>query len=396
MALFAEHMVRLIAPSWPQAVMSSDAVRAFQVASLLIPLHFAHYFLAGIGAVQNRFFMGQTRSIALNIGMTFTAIAVPGAVIAVLVGVVVAAAMHAITFYVQLSPVVPGMMAGTADERTGQVSWTNGFIALFVVALCQQLIVVAERAFASSLEMGSVTVLSMAFRIATIPVALGVGSFVVAYLVSLKDASKESQVAMSWHLRELIDVTAWFILPICLVMSALSTPALELMFMRGRFSFGDVQSLAEVLNSYLIGVPFLAVGMIISRALIVTNRGSRLMGISVISLVFYFAAATLMKEDLSRAVLGILYSAAMVIQCVLLFFFLYIESDDESKRVWRAWRKSHCYIAATVVSAIFLYLVDDLVLRVLFMVFLLSPVCCYGVWSELKDSKSRVARDAGG
>jgi putative peptidoglycan lipid II flippase len=256
--------------------------------------------------------------------------------------------------------------------------------------------VVAERVFASSLEMGSVTVLSMAFRIATIPVALGVGSFVVAYLVSLKDANTKSQVAMSWHLRELIDITAWFILPTCLVMSALSTPALELMFMRGRFSFDDVQSLAEALNAYLIGVPFLAVGMIISRALIVTNRGSQLMAIGVITLVFYFATATLMKGDLSRALLGILYSAAMAIQCALLFFCLYVESDDKSKRVWRTWRKSYRYIVATVTSAIFLYLVDDLVLRIFFMVFILSPVCCYGAWSELKDSKSRVARYAGG
>ncbi len=118
--------------------------------------------------------------------------------------------------------------------------------------------VVVNTYIASFLVVGSISYLSYAFRLMTLP--LGVFGVSVS-TVALPDMSREEGYAT--FVRGM-KINFAFTIPVAFLLYFLSVPVVGIIYQHGVFSYTDTLNTASVLKLYAIGIPFLSVVKLIS------------------------------------------------------------------------------------------------------------------------------------
>jgi len=186
---------------------------------------------------------------------------------------------------------------------------------VLVIGLLAQLPAIVDKAIASSLPVGSVSVLSFAQKLMQLPLGLFVGGVLTVFYTSLSErwanrdpAGAADQLGLGGGVTLLLGI------PAAVGLAVLHQPIVEFVFQHGRFDAAAAHLTAAVLVYYCIGLPFVGLNLVLVRnayaagnalapmrgylaALVVNAVGdltlSRIMGPSGIALASSLGAITL-------------------------------------------------------------------------------------------------------
>ena len=137
---------------------------------------------------------------------------------------------------------------------------------VLVIGLLAQLPAIVDKAFASSLPVGSVSVLSFAQKLMQLPLGLFVGGVITVFYTSLSDrwANHDPEGAAD-QLGLGGGVTLLLGIPAAVGLAVLHQPIVEFVFQHGRFDAAAAHLTAAVLVYYCIGLPFVGLNLMLVR-----------------------------------------------------------------------------------------------------------------------------------
>jgi peptidoglycan biosynthesis protein MviN/MurJ (putative lipid II flippase) len=166
-----------------------------------------------------------------------------------------------------------GLAAGARNPSRvgdgGGPRFTSAFLPLLGATAALQVNVLAERFFASWLAEGSITFLSYAYRLATVPVVVITLSLLTAVYPTLVTRHANGDTARFFNL--LLGGLHWtlaLLVPGTVFLIVFGEPIASLLFQRGAFSDSDAAITGRLVTAYAIGVPALGLALLASRALL--------------------------------------------------------------------------------------------------------------------------------
>ncbi len=319
--VFQLAVFRLLAPDFP-AALESAGVLAFALGLMFVPVHAAAYAQAAVAGTTTAFPLAHTRSVFLNLGAIVACLLGSVSPVGILGGMLGAAVLHALILQGRLARfAATGTVEATVPGTGAPVS---GLLVSFaLLALVQQVAVLIERVVAGSLGAGTVTHLSIAYRLATIPVALGVSSFIVPLYAHLERVAPTSSSPEFWRLlRPRMWAMVAFLLPCSAVLWGCGTEVVRWPLVRGEFSGPDAEATGRAIAVYALGLPCAGLAQVLTRALFARRQLVSTVAAAVAALLCYVAAAAIWRRDLDGERLALLMSLLSFVQAFVSWWFL--------------------------------------------------------------------------
>jgi putative peptidoglycan lipid II flippase len=189
--------------------------------------------------------------------------------------------LRALILWARLSR--PGPLApplAPADHHSvGSRALARSLVAQVAGSAILGAVPIIDRAMASSLGPGSVSVLEYAERIWQVPLSLAMTGFTV---VSLTEWSRDAQPGSPGHpVRQQAAATArvFFVasLPLCLAFVLLREPITRMLFGYGAFPDAELSRLAATLAALVVGIPPQLAGIALAKAFLAWKRSDLLL-----------------------------------------------------------------------------------------------------------------------
>jgi murein biosynthesis integral membrane protein MurJ len=267
----ADIWLPLLAPGWDGSKVDSSLL-TFRVASLLIFVQAVIYFQSAVLNSDGRFLLPMWRPIALNLGAIGAMVAISSSLIAVVVGMLFGQTILLLLQQYSLNSSPNADVKGT--EKIGKQGLRAFIIPLFVAALLQQLCVVAEKYFGSSLDQGSIALLSFGFRVATIPLTVfSLSSLTIIFPALIGKAAHSGYSARGGLVYRSFGMCLLFLVPASTVLLACPSLVISALFERGAFGSEQTALTAPLLAIYAVGVPAMGVSLLGGRILLARGKG---------------------------------------------------------------------------------------------------------------------------
>ncbi len=187
-----------------------------------------------------------------------------------------------------------------------------------------QINILINTILATGTVVGAVSWLTYAFRLFQFPVGMIGVSIAGSNLVHFSDAWKkgERQEAVNF-LQTSYNLLLVTLIPATVIMLALSEPIIHLVFMRGKFGMGDVQSTALAFRFYLLGLPFYGIYKVFAPTFYTLDRPSVAVGFSVVSIAANILFSLLAVPHYGFSVLALGTGVAMFLN--VLFQGIYLK-----------------------------------------------------------------------
>lgn len=317
--LAADRIVAVLLPGFDAATqqLTAEALRFLLPGTVLLVL-------AGLaGAVLNAhrvFALPAAAGAGVAIAVLATLTAAPAAGVgrlalaaavgmAVQLGVVVAVLRRR---GVALRPLRPA--AATRLPELRRVLRLSGPLIAFTVL--SQAVTLIERWWASRLGPGTLSHLTLAQKVASLPLFLVGGSMVVVLFPRLSAAAGDarrfaSDLAAGARVvvPALLLCTAWLI--------GAAPTVVTLLYRHGAFSAADADATALLLRCYALGLPPAGAGMLLLKALHARQDVRAPIACTAAALPVYLAGGALLVPRLGAAALGLVLSATTALTCAL-------------------------------------------------------------------------------
>ncbi|MDZ7333319.1 MAG: polysaccharide biosynthesis C-terminal domain-containing protein, partial [candidate division KSB1 bacterium] len=198
----------------------------------------------------------------------------------------------------------------------------SGFILL--KSLLDKSVEIVDRMLASFLITGSIASLWYAQRLIQLPVAiigLSISRALVPYLTEKKALVQDEDFLAGIRLG--IQMNLALVLPIIMIMVAMATPIISLVYQRGHFDAESTRLTAIAFWCYSVGLLGISLNTFFSRLFSIFQKNK---------MPFYIAIATailniilnfiLVKTPLKHGGIALASSIAFSLSCLLLFYFL--------------------------------------------------------------------------
>jgi putative peptidoglycan lipid II flippase len=230
--------------------------------------------------------------------------------------------LRALILWARLSrpgPLAPPPVSAD-DHSVGLRALARSLVAQVAGSAILGAVPIIDRAMASSLGPGSVSVLEYAERIWQVPLSLAMAGFTV---VSLTEWSRDAQPGSLTHpIRQQAAATArvFFIasLPFCLAFVLLRAPITRMLFGYGAFPDAELPRLAATLAALVAGVPVYLVGLTYSRVFLAARRSDMLLLAAVVGVAAKIVLNTLFLGSRGVPGLGVATSLMYALITVLL------------------------------------------------------------------------------
>lgn len=261
LAIWPQLFVKLLVPGWDDALVAA-AAPSFQIGAIVIVLSVWAYFMSSLLHLRGQFVLPLWRSVFMNVGAIAAMWFFEASALMVLIGITVSLLLHLI--WIQGNFGREGVLP--LKVQRGPERFRGYFIPLLAATMVTQINVLGERFFASWLEEGTISQLSYAYRIATIPLTLftlSVLSIVFTRITQargrgdLEGARRQTAMAVS--------LTFFLMVPLAAFIAVWAEDIVRFLLFRGAFSETDVTESAAMLRAYCLGVLFLALGLLLSR-----------------------------------------------------------------------------------------------------------------------------------
>lgn len=286
--------VRLLAPGWGvegRALAESLFAQGALIVATLVWI----YFQSGVMIADNRLVAPAFRPILFNLGAITALVFAPGNIAAVLGGMTLGYAIQLAWLQGRL-----GWRTFTAPrplpaEAPGALRFASAFLPLAGAAAALQVNVLAERFFASWLGEGSITLLSYAYRLASVPVVvLTLSLLTAAYPTLVARHANADTAGFDDLLLGALHWTLAFILPASVFLAFFGESLASLFFQRGAFSEADAQTTGRLVAGYALGMPALSLALLASRALLARREAGTILRAALASMLVTVAADALL------------------------------------------------------------------------------------------------------
>ena len=287
-ALGAPLWLALLVPGWDGEKVQ-EFMWVFQLSSALILVQTVLYFQTAIFNVNGYFILPMTRTVWLNVG----------AILALLytetnMGIIIASMLAGEAFLLcvmqyKLRSLLVEHPVPSSNELLSpkQPTFSELLVPFLLVAALQQICIVVERILGTYMAEGSITQLSYAFRIVTIPLTLFSFSILALLyprlsLIWLERASDR----FSQILHHAVSVTLFFLVPASVVLCMAAYEITVFLLQRGAFGPEQVQMTSSLLAVYGIGLPAMGLALLAGRALVAIHKGWVFAGITALCSLF--------------------------------------------------------------------------------------------------------------
>ena len=327
-------------------------IHIIAIGLLMIPGHTIYYSQWAISASIGRFSLAHSRSIWLNLAAIAACLIYPQDPFAIIWGMVGGTILHAIAMEILLlrnrpkaldkKNVIPPSKSSTGLRH---------LITFAICAIAPQICVLLERSLASQISQGSITHLSIAFRLSTIMMSITVASFIVPIYANLERMSGADKRDFWRVIAGHLSWISLLILPSCSIFLALSEEITRFLFLRGEFEEADVLATAAALKSYIFGVPFMCLILIFTRALLALRAALYPVVAAGMMLLSYLVLVYGVELNDSVELLAAAFSFAQFICASVLFGFLLFQLE------WRTVMENMNYkfIISLVFASIAIY-----------------------------------------
>lgn len=318
LAIWPQLIVTLLMPGWDSALVAA-AVPSFQVGAIVIVLSVWAYFMSSLLHLRGQFVLPLWRSVFMNLGAIAAMWVFEASALMVLICITVSLSLHLI--WVQASLGHEGVLPRRTQR--GPARFRRYFFPLLAATIATQVNVLSERFFASWLEEGTISQLSYAYRIATIPLTvftLSVLSIVFTRMTQtrgrgdLEGARGQTALAVS--------LTFFLMVPMAVFMAVWAEDIVRILLYRGAFSQSDVVETAAMLQAYCLGVVFLALSLLLSRIALSADRTRPVLVAGALSVTVTLGLDYLLVGPLGGQGLAYAMSAGAVLNSLALLVLL--------------------------------------------------------------------------
>lgn len=199
-------------------------------------------------------------------------------------------------------------------------------LPMIVIVGVNQFNVVIDRYFASFLQEGSITILDYSNKFVLVIENIVVASIIaVLYPRMGEKVAKNDFNGLSNDLREAMNRLVLYLIPSIFILSLMSKDIITFFFGRGAFTSSDIQQTALCMTFYSLGIVFVAIRAIYTRAIYVLHRVNSVSVISLSTLIFNVVLNFLLVKKIGVAGLALSTSLSNVFSVLCLLIVLKID-----------------------------------------------------------------------
>ncbi|WP_404441470.1 murein biosynthesis integral membrane protein MurJ [Stutzerimonas chloritidismutans] len=325
-AILASYWIlNLLAPGWTDAQVASGQL-VFCVGAVLIAVQAVLYCQGALLNMNDVFILPITRTVLLNAGAIIGILLFQPTGMVIFIGML----LPQLALIVVQHRRIGFLRGGTKVETTGHGGGFGlAFAPVLVAAGAQQGCILAERMFASFLDEGSITMLSFAFRIVTIPLtlyALSVLSVLFPRFVSSwNDNDFDSHAAV---IRKGLLATLLFLVPAAVVLCSFPQTVVSVLLERGQFGAPQTDATASLVILYALGLPAMGLALLWGRALLAQHQSRLFLVITLVSSGLTISLDALLYGPYGAEGLAFAFSSGATLQALFMGLYVYRASPE--------------------------------------------------------------------
>ncbi len=314
-------IMHALAPGWSVEQLQLGQL-TFCIGSLLIAVQGALYAQSALLNMNRVFLLPMTRTVMLNAG------AIVGIILFQPSGIVIFAGMllpqlglilvqHQRLGYVHL--------AQKTQAPVGHGSqFAKALAPVLLAAAAQQSCILAERMFASFLAEGSITMLSFAYRIVTIPLTLCAMSILTVLFPHFTESwNNQDFSSHNAAIRKGLLGTLLFLVPASVIFASYPEAVVSILLERGQFGPEQSTATSVLLIAYAASLPFAGLAMLWGRTLLAQNRAKAFLICTLISAGITITLDALLYRSHGAQGLALAFSIGMTLQAILMGLCVY-------------------------------------------------------------------------
>ena len=313
-------ILNLLAPGWTDAQVASGQI-VFCVGAVLIAVQAVLYCQGALLNMDEVFILPMTRTVLLNAGAIIGILLFQPTGMVIFIGML----LPQLALILVQHRRIAYLRGGSKVETKGHAGdFGLAFAPVLLAAGAQQACILAERMFASFLEEGSITMLSFAFRIVTIPLtlyALSVLSVLFPRFVSSwNDGDINGHAAV---IRKGLLATLLFLVPAAVVLCSFPQPVVSVLLERGQFGAPQTDATASLVVLYALGLPAMGLALLWGRALLAQHQSRLFLVIMLISSALTIALDALLYGPYGAEGLAVAFSSGVTLQALFMGLYVY-------------------------------------------------------------------------
>lgn len=320
-AILASYWIlNALAPGWSDAQVLSGQV-VFCVGALLVAVQAVLYCQGALLNMDEVFVLPMTRTVLLNAGAIVGILLFQPTGMVIFIGMLVPQLALIIVQHRRIRYLRGGEKVDTSGHAGG---FGIAFAPVLLAAGAQQGCILAERMFASFLDEGSITMLSFAYRIVTIPLtlyALSVLSVLFPRFVSSWSEDNFGEHAIM--VRKGLLATLLFLVPASVVLCSFPEPVVAVLLERGQFGPSQTEATASLVVFYALGLPAMGLALLWGRTLLAQHQSRLFLVITLASSALTVGLDALLYRQYGAEGLAIAFSSGAALQALFMGLYVY-------------------------------------------------------------------------
>lgn len=313
-------LLNLLAPGWTDAQVATGQI-VFCVGAALIAVQAVLYCQGALLNMDDVFILPMTRTVLLNAGAIIGILLFQPTGMVIFIGMLLPQLALIGVQHRRIAYLRGGERVETEGRRG---SFGLAFAPVLLAAGAQQGCILAERMFASFLDEGSITMLSFAFRIVTIPLtlyALSVLSVLFPRFVSSwNDGDFIGHAAV---IRKGLLATLLFLIPATVVLCSFPQPVVSVLLERGQFGAAQTGATASLVGMYALGLPAMGLALLWGRALLAQHQSRLFLVITLVSSALTISLDALLYSTYGAEGLAFAFSTGAALQALFMGLYVY-------------------------------------------------------------------------
>ncbi|WP_181297147.1 lipid II flippase MurJ [Pseudomonas sp. Q2-TVG4-2] len=320
-AIIASYWIlNLLAPGWTDAQVTSGQI-VFCVGAVLVAVQAVLYCQGALLNMDEVFILPMTRTVLLNAGAIVGILLFQPTGMVIFIGMLLPQLALILVQHRRIAYLRGAKKIETTDHAGG---FGLAFAPVLLAAGAQQGCILAERMFASFLDEGSITMLSFAFRIVTIPLtlyALSVLSVLFPRFVSSwSDEDFDGHAAV---IRKGLLATLLFLVPATVVLCSFPQTVVSVLLERGQFGAPQTDATASLVVLYALGLPAMGLALLWGRALLAQHQSRLFLAITLISSALTVSLDALLYGTYGAEGLAFAFASGATLQALFMGLYVY-------------------------------------------------------------------------
>lgn len=313
-------ILNLLAPGWSDAQVASGQL-VFCVGAVLIAVQAVLYCQGALLNMDEVFILPMVRTVLLNAGAIIGILLFQPTGMVIFIGML----LPQLALILVQHRRIAYLRGGVEVEATGHGGGFGlAFAPILLAAGAQQGCILAERMFASFLDEGSITMLSFAFRIVTIPLTLYALS--VLSVLFPRFVSSWNDDDLGGHavvIRKGLLATLLFLVPATVVLCSFPQTVVSVLLERGQFGAQQTDATASLVILYALGLPAMGLALLWGRALLAQHQSRLFLAITLASSALTIGLDALLYRQYGAEGLAFAFSSGAALQALFMGLYVY-------------------------------------------------------------------------